>query len=74
MLIAKHMISSVFTATCTDLSLTGGTIRYIPDPNSKRPGTMATYTCDDDHFLVGFHTRVCQYDLTWSGSPECRSE
>ena len=50
-------------------------VTYEPSTSPKRPGTTARFRCNENYALVGNPTRVCQQNLTWSGSePECKGE
>ena len=42
--------------------------------NGTYIGSIATYSCNKGYSLVGFETRICQADRTWSGlAPTCES-
>ena len=42
--------------------------------NGTYIGSIATYSCKEGYFLVGFEMRICQHDRTWSGlAPTCES-
>ena len=61
-----HNYNTVFVECANDLTIENGIVSY-PDINSV--GAVATYTCNDDYFLMGDRERVCQLNATWSGSP-----
>ena len=42
--------------------------------NGTYIGSIVTYSCNKGYSLVGFETRFCQADRTWSGvAPTCES-
>ena len=74
--LALRLLSSIYTATCTDLpTLSNGVIVYST-PSSPRPqGTTAIYSCNTGYELSGGMFRTCQSDRAWSGgSITCQRE
>ena len=65
--------------TCPPLTaLPDGSILYSTDPNENNEynlNTTASFTCDEGFELFGEPTRMCQNDMTWTGSqPSCQGE
>ena len=61
---------SIYTATCTDLTLlSNGAITYSPTSSPRPQGATATHSCNNGYVLSGgtVNPRVCQSDRTWSG-------
>ena len=61
--------------TCSgSISLLNGTISFNHSgfSSGKPIGTVAAYSCDTSHVLIGNNTRTCHGDGTWSGTePTC---
>ena len=67
--------SKYFAVTCSTLSLQNGRVSYDKDPadDGHYPvNTIATFTCDDEHYLDGDSAATCESSSTWSQQPMCR--
>ena len=64
----------VIAVTCRSLSLVNGGISYSELPvNGRYPvDTVASYTCDHGHSLIGSSSRTCQTSGNWNNqNPTC---
>ena len=66
----KFYDNVLFVVTCLALSLAHGNIQYTESllENGGYPaGTMASFTCEENYFLVGSDSNVCKPVGTWNG-------
>ena len=64
-----------FVATCSSIAVSNGTISYDEDPADNghyHVNTTATFSCNDEYYLDGDLSIICESSGNWNQQPVCR--